>query len=523
MVLCLVHPAARMNWSGTAHSWFERRVCVCLWVGVGGHAHAQIVFLLAIPPGLGLGNSSDQLLGVVVRTDSHHGQPPPPPPPPRKPHSHRPHWHNQHHHHHHKGEGTSKLFPKSEVTPKEKFVVEVGIGDRTPPLPGELVSAGVTAPSAAVLAASSSDSEPAKPVITMYRSEDTPEAFPSSGPVEEMEQVSVSAKEEVPCDSMAGSTVEASNKSEEECIISDSSLSPPSSLGEEDEGRVKEGSTEVPDEAMEVGEVTAYSPSAPLEDEPYSPSHDAALEEEVQEEKMDTSRKDESSLELPYSPESAAVEDVESASATHEMGDRISGATEAPRDQPQQGGAFSLVSSFISSQVTAPPLQGNRQPSQSLDAATPTSEQAAPAQNSSAEQSGSNSANLSSAQLQNLLAKLPILAQSILGQSAATPPSTSATPSSPTTSASTTQMTGVGDKSALAPPPQPSSSIPVLEGCTTRTSWAEAPSTRLYNSQGPPHEQFPGLSESEEGAWRDHMGWRQGDPRQQRQEQEGWR
>ena len=485
------------------------------------YTHVQLVFLLAVLLGLGSGNSSDQLLGVVVRTDGHHGQPPPPPPPPRKPHSHRSHWHN-HHQHHHKGESSSKP-PKSDMTPKEKLFVEVGIGDKTPPLPGEPGSLSATAPNTTILPVSSSDSEPAKPVITMYTPAETPEALPSTGLTEE--QVGVSGREEVPTDLTTGPSVEGS-RSEEDCIISESSLSPPSSLGEENEqGREKEGVTEASEEAMEVGEVTAYSPSAPLEDEPYSPSRDAALEEEMEnaeDDKMDTDKKEESSLELPYSPETAAVEDVEGVAAALEEGEGVGAAADTSHTQPQQGGAFSLVSSFISSKVTAPVLLQDTRPSpQSSGCASSISEEGASAQNSSVEQ---NSSNLSNAQLQNLLAKLPILAQSILGQSAATPPHTSATPSSPTTSTSTSQGTGVGEAGAPTPT-QPLSSIPVLESGTTRTSWSEASAARLYNSsQGPPHEQFPGLSDSEEGTWRSgHLGWHRGDPRQQRQEQQGWR
>ena len=515
-VCVCVRACARVRACG---AWRVRvRVCVCVCT------HVQPVFLLAVLPGLGSGNSSDQLLGVVVRTDSHHGQPPPPPPPPRKPHSHRSHWHNQHQHHH-KGESSSKP-PKSDTTLKEKLFVEVGIGDKTPPLPGEPGSISATAPNIAILPVSSSDSEPAKPVITMYTSVETPEALPSSGGAEE--QASISEMEQAPTDSMTGPAVEGS-RSEEECIISESSLSPPSSLGEENEqGREKEGVTEASEEAMEVGEVTAYSPSAPLEDEPYSPSRDAALEEEMEgaeDDTMDTGKKEESSLELPYSPETAAVEDVEGVTAALEEGEGVDAATETSRTQPQQGGAFSLVSSFISSKVTAPVLLQDTRPSpQSSGCASSISEEGASAQNSSVEQSGSNSSNLSNAQLQNLLAKLPILAQSILGQSATSPPHTSATPSSPTTSTSTSQGTGAVEPGAPTPT-HPLRSIPVLGSGTTRTSWSEASAARLYNSsQGPPHEQFPGLSDSEEGTWRSgHLGWHRGDPRQQRQEQQGWR
>ena len=486
-------------------------MCACVCVCV----HVKPVFLLTHSTGLGSGNSGDQLLGVVVRTDSHHGQPPPPPPPPRKPHSHRSHWHSQQH----KAEGSKPS--KSDVNKKEKFVVEVGIGDRTPPLPGEAGSPSVTTPGVAIPAAASSDNEPVKPVITMYRSAEASEPLSLSGAVEE--QVSASEKEEVSANLMAGPTVEGS-RSEEECIISESSLSPPSSLGEEEEVKEKEGATEASDDAMEVGEVTAYSPSAPLEDEPYSPSHDAALEEEdvkAEEEKMDTDSKEESALELPYSPETAAVEGVEGPSTAQETVGADGGATDTSNDQLQQGGAFSLVSSFISSKVTGSgPLQDTRQPSQSSDVTTSISDQGTSAQNSSVEQSGSNSSNLSNAQLQNLLAKLPILAQSILGQSAATPSHTSASPSS-LTGSSTSQVTGVGSTSVVAPPPP--SSIPVLGGGTTRTSWSEPSAAMLYDSQGPPHKQFPGLSDSEEGVWHSHMGWHHSDPRQQRQEQEGWR
>ena len=224
-------------------------------------------------------------------------------------------------------------------------------------------------------------------------------------------------------------------------------------MGEENEqGREKEGVTEASEEAMEVGEVTAYSPSAPLEDEPYSPSRDAALEEEMEgaeDDTMDTGKKEESSLELPYSPETAAVEDVEGVTAALEEGEGVDAAAETSRTQPQQGGAFSLVSSFISSKVTAPVLLQDTRPSpQSSGCASSISEEGASAQNSSVEQSGSNSSNLSNAQLQNLLAKLPILAQSILGQSATSPPHTSATPSSPTTSTSTSQGTGAVETGA---------------------------------------------------------------------------
>ena len=304
---------------------------------------AMYMFVCFMVVGLTTRHSDDLLLGVIVRTGNRGNvQAPPPMPVPR----------------HSRVSSTQREeagFSTAELKSTTPLVLEVGLGDKTPPLPGESPLLLPTPSHTQHTGSEKSGYQPTNPPITVYGTVEGLESKQSAG------------------GTTGGSSMGEDHKDagfEEETTISESSLSPLSDLGEEENM-----------ESINAGNESAYSPSAPIEageeyDEPYSPSNQTPLEE-----KMDTD---------------------------------ITAVTQEKPGPPQ---TETLPPSLLSNEQSFPPVSevNVSQASQlSVSAATdPSPQPTEPVQLSTA---------VSNVQLQNLLAKLPILAKSILGKSSSESP-----------------------------------------------------------------------------------------------------
>ena len=294
--------------------------------------------------GLTTRHSDDLLLGVIVRTGNRGNiQAPPPMPVPR---------HSRVSSTHREETGFSTVELKSTMP----LVLEIGLGDKTPPLPGESPLLLSTASHTQHTGSEKPGYQSTNPPITVY------------GTVEGLE-----SKHSVGGSTDGGSSMREDHKDtgfEEETTISESSLSPLSDLCDEENM-----------ESINAGNESAYSPSAPIEageeyDEPYSPSNQTPLEE-----KMDT----DTTAVTQEKPRPPQTETLPSTSLSNEQSIPLVSEVNVPQ-----------VSQLSVSTATDPSPQ-------------PTE----PAQLSSA---------VSNVQLQNLLAKLPILAKSILGKSSSESP-----------------------------------------------------------------------------------------------------
>ena len=394
--------------------------------------------------GLSSKNSDDLLLGVIVRTNNRGNIQAPPPPASRHSRLYSSHR-----------EEAEDHVSTSESKPAVPFTLEVGLGDKTPPLPGESPPLLPTAP---LTSKEPSNSEQLSNVpITLY------------GTVEGMESDRIQEEQK-------------SSAAEEETPISESSLSPLSDVCEDENM-----------ESVSAGNVSAYSPSAPIEageEEPYSPSNQAPLEEN-----MDTTATpvEERDLE-PYSPSgSPQMGEVPPTKLSPEPPPQtVTAAPEQPSAEQVQ--AFQAPAETNALQTQFPPVSKVTELFPPVSKVTelfppvskvtelfppvskvtelfppvskvtelfpPVSKVTEPPPTQTPAQPQVSS-GVSNVQLQNLLAKLPILAQTLLGKPSVSseqvrPSSTVETPGAPTTNqpvatSSTSHILGDGSHSNTAP------------------------------------------------------------------------
>ena len=309
--------------------------------------------------------------------------------------SHQPHppvRHTHKHGHHRRESNKEKESLSAKVEDKQcsDLRVEVGFGKTTPPLPGEGVLLLPNAKNAdTAVTRTESEGKGITPTIKMYGSvegKSEPEEKPDTPNNQDESPF------DDPKDDDEGSPLEqAPVQLGKEEALTDSSLSPSSSYAED---VAMDTNSPTP---MDVNDESAYSPSAPLEEE----EQKGCLENDLTHENE------------PYSPSSSNIDQTE---------------VEAPQNpvtQPSQpdsvstqttSGAFNLLSSLITSTLkpisTAaaspaliPPSSTQTQPSSSSVTSSWHSTAAEPSSQSA----------VSNSQLQNLLSKLPILAQTILG------------------------------------------------------------------------------------------------------------